>query len=115
MIKANQGHSISTVTELEGIPLIDPTLPVIHATSSKCLPSILKEGLKPMRRLHIHFAEPGPLLRNTCDIHIYINMEACLRDHIEFLKAPNGVIFSSGIHGVLPPKYFLKIVPALPS
>uniref|UniRef100_A0A2P2K221 2'-phosphotransferase n=1 Tax=Rhizophora mucronata TaxID=61149 RepID=A0A2P2K221_RHIMU len=59
LIRANQGHTITTV-ESESLlkPIISAEdIPVcVHGTYKKNLESILKSGLKRMQRLHVHFS-----------------------------------------------------------
>lgn len=52
-IRAYYGHSFKTEVER---PSIEPPEVLYHATSHKALPVILKEGLKPMNRQHVHLA-----------------------------------------------------------
>ena len=41
---------------------------------------------------------------------IYIDLSKALQDNIEFLLSENGVVLTSGIDGVLHPKYFTHVV-----
>jgi putative RNA 2'-phosphotransferase len=52
-IRANQGHSITVDLELES--KVPPGI-LYHGTASRFLDSILKEGLKPMRRQCVHLS-----------------------------------------------------------
>jgi 2'-phosphotransferase len=70
-----------------------------------------------MARTHIHMATGYPDdssvisgARSSADVFIIIDMEKALSDGIEFYRSTNGVILSSGIDGVLEPKYFKDIV-----
>jgi 2'-phosphotransferase len=60
-IKANQGHSIKTVVDLnlKSIASIDdiPTGIAVHGTDKKAWNSIEKQGLSKMKRNHIHLAQ----------------------------------------------------------
>lgn len=54
---------------------------VVHGTFKTAWPSIAKEGLSRMSRMHIHFCpyEPGDKrivsgVRNNAEIYIYINI-----------------------------------------
>lgn len=52
-IRANQGHSVQVDLELQ------PTRPpevLYHGTPKSSVPSILMEGLKPMKRHHVHLS-----------------------------------------------------------
>ncbi|KAK6999767.1 tRNA 2p-phosphotransferase 1 [Biomphalaria glabrata] len=118
-IKANQGHSIK-VEDLELQPITDATeYPiVVHGTYVRPYKQIEKEGLKPMGRMHIHFApgEPGHHevisgMRNSCTVLIYLNLQKAMQDGIEFFLSPNKVILSPGnIDKVIPPAYFDKVI-----
>ncbi len=52
-IRARQGHSV--VVELD-LPRADPPALLYHGTVSRFLPAIRAEGLKPMRRHHVHLS-----------------------------------------------------------
>lgn len=66
LIRANQGHSITSVSSAELLtPLLasDPSLPAtcVHGTTAAAWPAILAAGgLKPMRRNHVHLAAGLP-------------------------------------------------------
>ena len=49
-------------------------------------------------------------MRQSCDIYITIDMFAAIKDGIDFYISTNNVILTEGINGVLPPKYFKKVV-----
>lgn len=53
-IRANQGHSIQTDVELKAA---EPPEFLYHGTAEKYLESILREGLKSMKRLHVHLSK----------------------------------------------------------
>lgn len=70
-----------------------------------------------MSRNHIHFApglpqEDGVIsgMRKSCDVYIYIDMVQAIKDGIDFYISSNNVILTEGIKGVLPPKYFKKVL-----
>lgn len=120
-IRAQQGHSISTINgESLDLELIkDPLdLPIcLHGTSSAALELILGSGgLNRMARLHIHMAVGLPQgdgvisgMRKSCDVVIYIDVESAMRDGIKFYRSSNNVILSEGINGVISSKYFKEI------
>ncbi|XP_050550128.1 tRNA 2'-phosphotransferase 1 isoform X2 [Spodoptera frugiperda] len=118
-IKANQGHTISEVTDADLTPITQPKYgTVIHGTYLKCWPAIKNEGLSRMKRKHIHLAK-GTLddasvisgLRRDTEVHIYINLSRALADGISFFESENGVILTSGNkQGYLEPKYFEKAI-----
>lgn len=49
-------------------------------------------------------------MRSSCDIYIEIDMSQAIIDGIEFYLSSNNVILTRGINGVLPPKYFKKVL-----
>lgn len=118
-IKANQGHSITEVTDADLTPITEPKYnTVIHGTYLKCWPQIKNEGISCMKRKHIHLAK-GTLddasvisgLRRDTEVHIYVNLASALVDAIKFYESENGVILTSGNEkGYLEPKYFSKVI-----
>lgn len=113
-LKANQGHSIE-VDQLNLKKITDENEIKfgIHGTNYKAWNIISKEGLKIMGRTHIHFAidenEKAGIRKNS-DIHIYLDIQKCLKDGIELFLSENNVLLSKGQNGIILPKYFLKIV-----
>lgn len=70
-----------------------------------------------MTRNHIHFApglpkEEGVIsgMRSTCDIIIEIDMEGAMKDGIQFYISSNNVILTEGEDGILPPRFFKKVM-----
>ncbi|MFC7616726.1 RNA 2'-phosphotransferase [Actinokineospora soli] len=52
-IRASQGHSIPVDLGLSPVP---PPPVLYHGTVEAALPAILSEGLRPMRRTHVHLS-----------------------------------------------------------
>jgi len=114
-IRANQGHSL----EIEGIQddlmltrITEPFPMCFHATYQKNMESIKTTGLKVMNRKHIHLSaslESRSGKRAGCDTLIHIDMKKAMEDGIVFYRSDNDVLLTSGIDGVLPPRYFLKM------
>lgn len=52
-IRARQGHSVEVALDW---PRTDPPELLWHGTVARFLPAILAEGLKPMRRHHVHLS-----------------------------------------------------------
>nr|CAD7437964.1 unnamed protein product [Timema bartmani] len=86
-IRANQGHSIKKITNLDLTPIIDERdFPVIiHGTHWQHWDQIRTEGLSRMNRLHIHFSPGEPSdsqvisgMRQSCQIYIYIDVRKAL-------------------------------------
>lgn len=115
-MRANQGHSIITVTEESLIPITDPSKysEVVHGTFRKNLDSIKKSGLSKMKRNQIHFATSTDAksgVRTGANVFIYVNLSLALKDGIKFFISDNNVILTPGNHrGFLEPKYFDKII-----
>ncbi|CAM5166062.1 unnamed protein product [Natator depressus] len=124
-IRANQGHSLQQVSELELIPLLEPTaLPqtIAHGTYLRHWPAICRGGLSRMGRNHIHLAPglPGDGhvlsgMRQDCDVAIVIDGPQALADGIQFYRSANGVILTPGdAEGLLPPRYFQRVLQLRP-
>lgn len=125
-IRANQGHSAGVASLIDTEQLLDliesPTdIPkVVHGTDFNAWDRHIKtEGLKRMKRSHIHFA-PGILgeegvrsgMRSSAYIHVYVDAARAMADGIKFYRSSNNVILSDGIDGVVAPKYFHKVIDA---
>lgn len=120
LIRANQGHSVTTVkTEslLEPILAAEEFPVCVHGTYKKVLNSILESGLKRMKRLHIHFACGLPTdgevvsgMRRDINVLIFLDVKKALEDGMKLYISDNKVILTEGFDGVVPVKYFEKIV-----
>jgi len=127
-IRANQGHSITSIVAED---LLTPILPaelaklhtIVHGTNKSAWEkNICSEGLSRMRRNHIHFATGLPDsstrvisgMRKDCEIYIYIDGTKCANDGIKFYRSTNGVILSPGVSedGVLIVDYFSSVIDA---
>jgi len=119
LIRANQGHSITTVESEKLLkPILSPEeAPVcVHGTYRKNLESILASGLKRMNRMHVHFSCGLPTdgevisgMRRNVNVIIFLDIKKALEDGIAFYISDNKVILTEGIDGVLPVDYFQKI------
>merc|ERR1719410_2369730 len=119
LIRANQGHSIKTVeVEMEEITNHVHINKAIHGTYHKSWEIIRTMGLSRMDRNHIHFAAGEPEdaevisgMRSSCQIYIYIDVEAAMREGIKFFRSSNNVILSPGNdEGIIKPNLFLQVV-----
>lgn len=119
LIRANQGHTITTV---ESESLLKPILsaeefPVcVHGTYRKNLESILESGLKRMKRLHVHFSCGLPTdgevisgMRRNVNVLIFLDVRKALEEGMKLYISDNKVILTEGFDGVVPAKYFEKI------
>ncbi len=92
-IRANQGHSIKIDLELK------PTKPpetLYHGTASRFLDSILKEGLKPGKRQHVHLStniETATQVgqRYGKPVILKVNTLAMCKQGHQFFVSENGV------------------------
>ncbi|XP_055841781.1 tRNA 2'-phosphotransferase 1 [Episyrphus balteatus] len=121
LIKANQGHSIAEVSELNltKIRHASECPIVVHGTFYKNLPAIKRLGLKRMNRNHIHFSasdklKPGTVrvsgIRHNCEVLIYLNTELALSKNIPLYRSENNVILSPGLNGSISTEFFDKVV-----
>jgi len=118
LIRANQGHSISTV-EVDLEEVVDPsqTPVVIHGTYLRNWDAIKTGGLSRMTRNHIHFSagEPGQDgvisgMRKTADLKIYMDMSKAMAAGLRFFRSANNVILSPGdSNGIIQPEFFSKV------
>jgi 2'-phosphotransferase len=123
-IRANQGHSIDIVDsylllerltseELIALPM------VVHGTFKEAWDKRIRtQGLKRMKRNHIHFATGLPKdggvmsgMRQTCEVYVFIDKKKCAQDNIQFFRSENGVILCSGLgdDGIIPPSHFSEV------
>ncbi|KAL0572075.1 tRNA 2'-phosphotransferase [Marasmius crinis-equi] len=116
-IRANQGHSMTNVSELELRRLTSPEeVPMaVHGTSVEAWKQISVQGLSKKGRNHIHLA-PGVAsggvisgMRKGSRILIYIDMAKAMADGIKFYLSTNQVILTAGEHGYLKPEYFRRV------
>mmetsp|Transcript_373 Transcript_373/g.489 ORF Transcript_373/g.489 Transcript_373/m.489 type:complete len:258 (-) Transcript_373:1889-2662(-) len=130
-IRANQGHSFKAglqsnklLMPLDAGELNSSELIIVHGTTQRAWELIRIEGLRRMKRNHIHFAtglpnengQKSPIsgMRSSSEIYIYISGKKCAEDAIPFYRSDNGVILTAGVDegGLLPIKYFDKVVQA---
>ncbi|KAL1889375.1 tRNA 2'-phosphotransferase [Sporothrix stenoceras] len=137
-IRANQGHSIATVTSDAGLltPIDDPeTAPpvVCHGTFFSFWQAIESSGgLRRMTRNHVHCGclEPDqngadsiesarragtviPGLRRDAQIFVFLDVRRAMREDpsLKWWRAANGVVLTEGdVDGKVPTKYFQRVV-----
>ncbi|OEL33598.1 tRNA 2'-phosphotransferase 1 [Dichanthelium oligosanthes] len=119
LIRANQGHTVTTVASeslLKPILSADEVSVCVHGTYRKNLDSILQSGLKRMARLHVHFSSGLPSdgevisgIRQNVNILIHLDVKKALEDGLKLYISDNKVILTEGFDGVVPVKYFEKI------
>lgn len=119
LIRANQGHTVTTVASeslLKPILSADEVSVCVHGTYRKNLDSILQHGLKRMERLHIHFSSGLPSdegvisgMRRSANILIYLDVRKALQDGMKLYISDNKVVLTEGFDGVVPVKYLEKM------
>ena len=125
LIRAVQGHSMKAVDDdslLKRLIADDPNLPkvCVHGTYKRCLDSIQRNGLIAgggvSGRNHVHFAPYEPRdgrvisgMRYNCEVAIYIDLPAAIREGVPFFQSANEVILSPGINGTVPAKYISQV------
>lgn len=92
-IRARQGHSIQVEHDLQ--PLAPPTL-LYHGTVERFLSVILAEGLKPMRRHHVHLSADTETAhkvgaRRGRPVVLTVGAAAMHESGLTFFRSSNGV------------------------
>lgn len=119
-IRATQGHTIKNIKDDELLTKIEDSTQfqtAVHGTYFKFWDSIKAKGLKTMSRNHIHFAPgyPGENqvisgMRSSCDLYIEIDLKKAMENGMKFYLSSNNVILTSGFDGVIPTKYFTRVI-----
>eukprot|EP01134_Creolimax_fragrantissima_P000608 CFRG0608T1 len=119
LVRANQGHSLKEVSDLELVPITSAdACPVcVHGTYTKAWHLIKDTGLKTMNRNHVHCARglPGDDgvisgMRQSCEVFIYINVAKTLEDGMKWFSSTNNVLLTDGFDGLIPVVYFASVV-----
>ncbi|XP_020599335.1 tRNA 2'-phosphotransferase 1-like isoform X2 [Phalaenopsis equestris] len=119
-----RAHTIEDVKEtvtseslLKPILSADELQVCVHGTYKKNLESILQYGLKRMERLHVHFASGLPSdgevisgMRRDVNMLIFLDLRKALQDGMRFYVSDNKVILTEGFDGIVPAKYFEKMI-----
>ena len=92
-IRANQGHSIPVDADLTET---EPPETLYHGTGEKSVPSIEKQGLRPMSRLYVHLSKDAETARTVGARHgrpvVYLVLAGEMhRDGYPFFLSANGV------------------------
>lgn len=105
-IRANQGHSAPVDLQLEPA---EPPATLYHGTGAKAVPSIEREGLRKMRRHHVHLsadiataAKVGQ--RHGAPVVFTVDAAAMRCDGIPFYRSENDVWLVDAI----PPQYLTR-------
>ncbi|GAQ79224.1 Phosphotransferase1 [Klebsormidium nitens] len=118
-IRATQGHSIKIIESealLRSVTSASEVPVCVHGTYTRYLDAIFREGLKTMKRNHVHFAsglpkEDGVIsgMRTTCEVLIFLDVEKALQDGMKLWVSTNGVILTEGLDGTVPKQYFKEV------
>ena len=98
-IRALQGHSVAVDLGLEPA---DPPPVLFHGTHPGALDAIRRDGLRPMRRHHVHLSPDVPTAlqvggRRGRAIVLEVDAAAMARDGHVFLRADNGVWLTDAV------------------
>ncbi len=99
-IRAAQGHSNATV-QITYEPQTPPAT-LYHGTASRFIAAIMREGLKPGSRHHVHLSADLETARKVGARHgkpvlLQLDVEAMLAAGMEFYCADNGVWLSAQV------------------
>ena len=102
-IRANQGHSVEVDLQLE--PSTPPDV-LYHGTAEGTVETILKTGLKRMRRHHVHLSSTTPTAQKVGARHgrpvvLQVDARAMRAAGIPFYRSANGVWLVDEV----PPQY----------
>jgi len=106
LIRANQGHSIQANIDYE---VVIPETNLFHGTSVDSLDIILKDGIKKMKRTHVHLSPDLETAKKVGSrkgkyVILTIDTKDMIKDGYTFLKSENGVYLIDFI----PSKYIIK-------
>ena len=107
-VRARQGHSVPVDVELERR---EPPAVLYHGTAARCLDKIMREGLKPMRRLYVHLSPDRQTALKVGSRHgepvvLKVDAAAMAAEGREFYLSRNGVWLT----GPVEPR-FLELMP----
>jgi putative RNA 2'-phosphotransferase len=101
-IRASQGHSLAgTPVTLEGLEstwqIIETDDVIFHGTNVDAARTILREGMEPMARTHVHLAESeGATVgkRANVDVLLAVSPPKLRAAGFAIFRAPNGVLLA---------------------
>lgn len=118
-IRASQGHSIANIDDEKLLRKVQTAAEfplVVHGTYLRNWESIKSNGLRTMKRNHVHFAPGYPDdgnvisgMRSTCQVFIEIDLERALAAGMDFFVSENNVLLSRGFDGAIPPTFFKRV------
>jgi len=108
-IRASQGHSVAV--DLQLAPTVPPAT-LYHGTSRATVDAILREGLRKMRRRHVHLTAEIATAVNVGSRHgapavLLVDAAAMARAGYLFYRSENGVWLTESV----PPRYLRLLAP----
>lgn len=102
-IRANQGHSVNV--NLGFVPVQPPSV-LYHGTASRFIEAIMREGLTPQTRQHVHLSADFATAvtvggRHGRPIVLIVDAEKMYNEDVEFYRSENGVWLTKAV----PAKY----------
>ena len=99
-IRAQQGHSIQSV-DLKYEPAYPPEA-LFHGTAAQVVDSILRDGLKPMKRQHVHLSADVETAKKVGERHgkpVVLEVDAAAMHTVGhvFYLTPNGVWLTNDV------------------
>lgn len=109
LIRASQGHSVEVDLELAETP---PPETLYHGTGARAVAAILRQGLRKMRRHHVHLSADIPTARKVGERHgppviFAVASGAMARDGVPFYRSDNGVWLVEAV----PPRFLTVMSP----
>ena len=106
-IRANQGHSVAVDLELEPV---EPPAVLYHGTGERSVPSIERDGLRKMRRQHVHLSPDVATAQRVGSRHgrpvvFEVDAAALHAAGCPFYRAVNGVWLVDAV----PPRYLRRL------
>ena len=106
-IRANQGHSIGIDLGLEPVA---PPATLFHGTATRFMAAIRREGLRKMRRQHVHLSSTYDVAQRVGARHgdpavLEIDCAAMVAEGHQFYLAKNGVWLSDAV----PARFLLSL------
>jgi len=106
-IRANQGHSVKIDLELRAV---EPPNALFHGTVDRFMDKIMVEGLKKMKRHHVHLSQDIKTAekvgsRRGAPVILKIDSLAMQEDGHEFMCSENGVWLTESV----PSRYISKV------
>ncbi|HKT38938.1 MAG TPA: RNA 2'-phosphotransferase [Ktedonobacterales bacterium] len=108
-IRANQGHSVLVDLQLTPLP---PPDALYHGTSRDVIGAILRDGLRKMRRHHVHLTDDIATAvkvgrRHGEPVVFRVEAAAMAGDGFQFYRSENGVWLTESV----PPRYLRILAP----